>query len=285
MAMQRTLYPILVALAATAPISAQLPPPGTIVISMQMKLPDSVKVPLPIGNSIDLQISIMTDGRRVAADLAPGPGMTLWMLPGIRLHALYAPGADTIHAGILFPAEMAAAAGGASGYRFDIPLSTLDSLRRANSHTVDSIIKKLTDSIGTVIPHPAYRSLGVTATVAGITCEEWETIVAMDTTRLCLIPTPALIRAVQDYVKRISGAEQWMDRLPGLADAAKEAFGGRDMTPIRTVNVKTGLRIELVSYTPGVPDAARFDLPPNLQPLPGGLGIKPPGGGSGIDRR
>jgi hypothetical protein len=109
MTFRRLLGPILIAIAGTAPISAQVPPPGTIVISIRVKLPDSVKVPLPIGNTIDLQITVMTDGRRVAADLAPGPGMAaaMPMLQGIRIHALYALGADTLHAGILLPPAMA----------------------------------------------------------------------------------------------------------------------------------------------------------------------------------
>jgi hypothetical protein len=161
----------------------------------------------------------------------------------------------------------------------------LDSIRRASSHLLDSIGKKLGDSLSKMMPHPTYRSLGTTATVAGIKCEEWETIVAMDTTRTCVIPTPALLRALQDYIKRATGAQQLMDRLPGLSDAAKEAFGGRDMTSIRTVNVKTGLLIELVSYTSGAPDPASFDLPPNLQPFPGAPGSKAPGSGSGTDRQ
>ena len=80
-------------------------------------------------------------------------------------------------------------------------------------------------------------------------------------------------------------AQQLLDQMPGLGDAAKQAYVGRDMTSIRTVNVKTGMVIELKSYTAGVPDAALLDLPPNLQPLPGGLGIKPPGGGGSLLER
>ena len=57
------------------------------------------------------------------------------------------------------------------------------------------------------------------------------------------------------------------------------------MTSIRTINVKTGLRLELVSYKPGAPDAAAFDLPPNLLPFPGSPGSKPAGGGTGIEQR
>jgi hypothetical protein len=284
MTFRRSLLPILIAIAGAAPAPAQLPPPGTLVMSIRVKLPDSMKVPVPVGNTIDLQITLMSDGRRLATDIAPGPAMAaaMPMLQGIRIHALYALGGDSLHAGILLPPALA---GGAPGYRIDVALTVLDSLRRAGSHLMDSIGKKLVDSISKVIPHPTYRALGTKATVAGIQCEEWETIIAMDTTRTCIIPTPVVLRALQDYIKKASGAQQLMDQLPGLSDAAREAYGGRDMTSIRTVNVKTGLRIELVSYTPGAPDAAAFDLPPNLLPFPGAPGSKPPSGESGIEQR
>jgi hypothetical protein len=284
MTVRRSLVPILIAIAGAAPVPAQLPPPGTIVMSIRVKLPDSMKVPIPIGNTIDLQISLMSDGRRFAADLAPGPSMAaaMPMLQGIRIHALYALGGDSLHAGVLLPPALA---GGAPGYRVDVALTMLDSLRRASSHLLDSIGKKLADSIAKVMPHPRYRALGTKATVAGLQCEEWETIIAMDTTRTCVIPTPEVLRALQDYVKKASGAQQLMDQVPGMSNAAKEAYGGRDMTSIRTVNLKSGLLIELVRYAPGAPDAAAFDMPPNLLPFPGVPGSKPPGGGSGIERR
>jgi hypothetical protein len=284
MTARRILLPILIAVSGALPVAAQLPPTGTIVMSLRVKLPDSMKVPVPVGNTIDLQITLMSDGRRFATDLVPGPTMAaaMPMLQGIRIHAMYALGGDSLHAGILLPPALA---GGAPGYRVDVALTMLDSLRRASSHLLDSIGKKLTDSISKVMPHPRYRALGTTATVAGLQCEEWETIVAMDTTRTCVIPTPVVLRALQDYVKKASGAQQLMDRLPGLSDAVKEAYGGRDMTSIRTVNVKTGLLIELVSYTPGAPDAAAFDLPPNLVPFPGAPGSKPAGGGTGAEQR
>jgi hypothetical protein len=280
----RSLVPILVAIVGAAPVPAQMPPQGTIVMSIRVKLPDSMKVPVPVGHTIDLQITVMSDGRRLATDLSPGPDMTaaMPMIQGIRIHAMYALGGDSLHAGILLPPALA---GGAPGYRVDVALTVLDSLRRAGSHLLDSIGKKLTDSLAKVMPHPSYRALGTKATVAGLECEEWETIIVMDTTRTCVIPTPAVLRALQDYVKKASGAQQLMDQMPGLSNMAKEAYGGRDMTSIRTVNVKTGLRLELVSYTPGAPDAAAFDLPPNLLPFPGAPGSKPAGGGSGLEQR
>lgn len=284
MPVRRSLSLILVALAAAAPIPAQLPT-GTLVMGVHVKLPDSLKMlPVPGGSSIDLQITVMSDGRRVATDIAPGPAMitALPMLQGIRVHAMYALGRDTLHAGVLLPPALA---GGAPGYRIDVPLTMLDSIRRTSSHLLDSIGTKLTDSLRKAFPHPAYHSLGTTATVAGITCEEWETIILMDTTRTCVIPTPAILRAMQDYIKRATGAQQLMDQLPGMSEAAKAAFGGRDMTSIRTVNVKTGLLVELVSYTATVPDAAGFDLPANLLPFPGSPGSKPPAGGGGSTNR
>ena len=92
-------------------------------MSIRVKLPDSMKVPLPVGNTIDLQITVMSDGRRVATDLSPGPDMTaaMPMIQGIRIHAMYALGGDSLHAGILLPPALA---GGAPGYRVDVALTS-----------------------------------------------------------------------------------------------------------------------------------------------------------------
>ena len=286
MTARHSLVPVLVALVAAVPSSAQLPT-GTIVMGIHIKVPDSLKavpLPLPGGSALDMHITVISDGRRVAIDLTPGDGFiaSVPMLAGVRVHAMYGIGADTLHGGVVLPPALA---GGAPGYRFDVPLKMLDSIRRAGSHVFDSISRKLTDSMTRMLPHPMYRSLGTPATVAGLTCEEWETVIATDTTRSCLIPTPVMMRILQDQFQKALGVKQLMDQVPGFSAAAREAFGGRDMTAIRTSNAKLGLLVELERYSPALPDAAGFDLPPGLQPFPGSPGAKPPGGGSGTDRR
>ncbi|MGH7594181.1 MAG: hypothetical protein ACRELE_10085 [Gemmatimonadales bacterium] len=267
----------LAAIVAALPASAQLPT-GMLVMGIHAKLPDSLKnMPVPGGTSIDLEFTVMSDGHRVAVEIAPGAGLVgaMPMLQGIKVHAMYALGVDSLHAGVMLPPALA---GGAPGYRVDVSLKTVDSLRRASSHLLDSFGTKLADSVGKMLPHPTYHSVGTTATVAGIRCEEWQTIVAKDTIETCVIPTPPMLHMMQEYVKNALGAHRLIDQVPGLSDAARQAYGGREMTSIRTTNARTGLRLELVSFTSAAPDAARFDLPPNLQPFPGGIGTKPPGG-------
>ena len=274
----------LAAALAAAPVSAQLPT-GMLVVGVHAKLPDSLKnMPVPGGTSIDLEFTVMSDGHRVAVELAPGAGLiaAMPMLSGIRVHAMYAMGVDSLHAGVVLPPALA---GGTPGYRVDVSLKMLDSLRRAGSHLLDSLGTKLADSVGKMLPHPTYRSLGTSATVAGIRCEEWQTIVAKDTMETCVIPTPLMLHMMQEYVKNALGAQRLIDQVPGLSEAARQAYGGREMTSIRTTNARTGLRVELVSFTSTPPDAARFDLPPGLLPMPGKSGSKPAGGGTGLDLR
>lgn len=274
----------LAAAIAAAPVSAQLPT-GMLVVGIHAKLPDSLKnMPVPGGTAIDLEFTVMSDGRRVAVEMSPGAGLVaaMPMISGIRIHAMYALGVDSLHAGVILPPALA---GGTPGYRVDVSLKMLDSLRRVGSHLLDSLGTKLADSVGKMLPHPTYRSLGTTATVAGIRCEEWQTIVAKDTIETCVIPTPLMLHMMQEYVKNALGAQRLIDQVPGLSDAARQAYGGREMTSIRTTSARTGLRVELVSFTSTPPDAARFDLPPGLLPMPGAPGSKPAGGGNGIELR
>src|ERR1019366_3322514 len=78
----------------------------------------------------------------------------------------------------------------------------------------------------------------------------------------------------------MTGLQNLMAQMPGLADMQKPAYGGREMTAIRTINVKMGIRMELTSFTPGVPDATQLALPDGLtlMPMPA-LPTKPGGGG------
>jgi hypothetical protein len=277
----RQVLPALIASCiAFSPLSAQIAQTGTITIGMHVKLPDSLKTPVPLTGGLDIQLTLLSDGHRVALDLTLGGNPALPMLEGARLHALYQPGTDTVHAGVLLPPALAGMANGAAGFRVDLPLTALDSMKRTASHVMDSIGTKLADSLRVKMPTVTYRSLGTTATVAGVRCEEWETVAGADTIDNCVIPTPAPIKAALDFIKQASGAQQMLDQVPGLAAATKAAYGGRDMMPIRSTNARTGMRMELLKYSSTPPDAALLDLPAGLQPLPSGMG-NPFGGGKG----
>jgi hypothetical protein len=170
--------------------------------------------------------------------------------------------------GVLLPPDLAAA-GGSIGMRMDGPMSLMGS--------ANAMLGGIMDSVGKTIGTPTYRSLGKTSTVAGINCEEWETVAMADTTLTCVIPTPPALLAIQNQVKTMSGMGAMMAQIPGMAELEKSAYGGRAMTAIRTVNAKNGMRMELTNYAPGAPDPAQMDLPAGLQPMP------MPGGAGGIN--
>ena len=266
-------------LAPPATLAAQDLPAGTITMQMRVHLPDSLKTPIPLGNDINVQMSIMSDGHRLAMEVVPGASVP--MLAGMRVLVTFTLGADSVHVGILLPPDLAASAGGSTGMRLDLPIATLGGANPLVARLLDSIGRTVTDSGRQAMPHPTYRSLGSSATVAGITCEEWEVVIQSDTIQTCVIPTPPALLALQQHVMSMPGVQRMMARIPGVADMRKEAYGGREMTAIRTENSRRGLHIELTSYRAGVPDATRLELPAGLQPmsLPMAMPAKPSGGG------
>ena len=263
-------------LASASPLVAQGAPAGTATFQMTIHLPDSLKTPIPLAGDMSFQMIMMTDGHRVAMEILPSTSQPL--MAGMHLKATFTIGADTLHVGILLPAETAAAAGGGSGMRVDVPVSLLGAGNPLLGKMMDSVTRTMTDSLGKFLP--AYRRLGTTATVAGITCEEWETVVLSDTTRTCVIATPPAVLALLERFKTMTGFATMLARIPGMADLQKQAYGGKQVIPIRTVNTKLGMRLELTSFTAGAPDAAVFELPADLQvmPLPT-MPAKPAGGG------
>ena len=270
-------FAIALLFATASPLAAQGGEAGTATFQMTVHLPDSLKgkLPIPIGGDLDMQMKYMMDGRRVAMEMAPG-ALTP-MLAGMRIRMTFTLGTDTMHVGILLAPEMAAA-GGSAGSRLDIPVSMLGAASPLLGSLMDSTARKMIDSLGKT--PPVYHSLGTSATVAGMACEEWEAVRGTDTTRTCVIPTPRGLLALQEQFKTMTGLQNLMAQMPGLADMQKQAYGGREMTAIRTINVKMGIRMELTSFTPGVPDATQLALPDGLtlMPMPA-LPTKPGGGG------
>lgn len=268
------LFALLVVTAA--PLAAQNGVAGSATIQLSIHLPDSTKVPgvpIPISGDLTTQMTFMTDGMRLAMEVLPnmsgtGPGA------GMRVKLVFSPAGDTIHIGMILPPELAKAAGGAPGMRIDMPVSMLGAANPLFGRLMDSVARTMTDSLGKAMP--TYRALGTTAVVAGIRCQEWEMVVRADTTRSCVIPTPPALLVLQEKFKDMTGMATLMAQIPGIASLQKEAYGGKQVVPLRTVNSKTGMRMELTAFTAGAPDPAVFELPSDLQviPMPG-----KPGGG------
>jgi hypothetical protein len=264
---------VLCLFAAVSPLAAQAAV-GTVEFTTSVHIPESAGVPVPGGTFVTMQMTAMSDGHRVAMEIVP----TVLSSPmsGMLIRMLFTPGSDSIHLGIIFPPEMAAAAGGGSGMRMDGPISMLGGGNPLLAGIMDSVGKAMKDSLAKGGARPTSRSLGTTSTVAGVSCEEWESVMMGDTTRTCVIPTPPGVQAIEDRFKEKSGMEALMGQLPGMAEMAKSAYGGRAMTPIRADNPKTHIHMEFVKYTPGAPDPARMELPAGLRQMPG----MPGGGGS-----
>jgi hypothetical protein len=254
--------------AMASPLTAQRAPAGTAVFQMTVRLPDSLKAKVPLGDSVSIQFTIATDGTRFAVGIVPGTMGSMPMLDGLSVKTIYNTGVDSLHVGILMPPSLAAMSGGGPGMRIDVSMATIDSAITSVTGKVDSSMTHAMDSVMTHMPAPVMHSLGTTSTVAGIQCENWETITATDTVSTCVIPTPPMLQALQDQMTQKAGLGKLLNKYPQLAQMQAQAYGGRHMTPIRMSYPRTGMHMELVSFTPGTPDAAQFELPAGLKPMP-----------------
>jgi hypothetical protein len=242
---------------------------------MSVHLPESAGLPVPGGSFVTMQMTAMADGHRVAMEIMPTV-LSSPMMTGMVIRMIFTPGSDSMHLGIIFPPAIAAAAGGSTGMRMDAPMSMIGAGNPLLAGLMDSIGKAMKDSLAKSGVRPNARSLGTTSTVAGVSCEEWESVAMGDTTRTCVIPTPPAVQALQDQFKSKSGMGALMGQIPGMAEMEKTAYGGRAMTPVRMDSRRTGMHMEFVKYTPGAPDPARMELPAGLTPMPAGMS----GGGS-----
>jgi hypothetical protein len=257
---------LLVGFAIAPPVAAQSAAAGSATFQITTQLAASSQAAAVVGSDLTMQITVMTDGHRVAMNIVPSISQS--PMAGTQIKMIFTPGIDSVHMGILLPPELAAAGGGI-GMRMDGPMSMMGS--------ANAMLGGIMDSVGKAIGKPTYRALGKTSTVAGISCEEWETVAMDDTTLTCVIPTPPALLAMQNQLKTMSGMGAMMAQIPGMADLEKTAYGGRAMTAIRTIDTKRGMHMELTNYTPGAPDPTQMDLPAGLQSMP------MPGGGGGID--
>ena len=266
MVSRMTLQFTALALLAALPLRAQQGPVGTVEFVTKVTLPDSLKAKVPLGDTIEIRVTLMGDGHRYAADIATGPSLT--MFPNTHLRTVVAVGPDSIRASVIIPPALVPMAGGVPGYQVSIPVSMIDSLGHSAHHLLDSISRKIVDSVSAKMPAVSIRSLGTTSMVAGMRCEDWETVTAADTNFVCVVPTPPGIVAMKAHLKALLGVDAMLAKVPALAALQKEAFGGRDMTAIRMIYPKLHLRMELVRIDAAVPSDAMFDVPANLKVVP-----------------
>ncbi len=253
-------------LLACTPLASQQGPVGTAEFVTRVSLPDSLKAKVPLGDTIEIRVAVMGDGHRYAADISTGPTMT--MFPNAHLRVIVNIERDSVRLSAIVPAELRMLTGGVPGYQVSVPLSMIDSLARSARHLLDSVSHKMVDSIKSTTRTVSLRNRGSTSVVAGVRCEEWQTISGVDTADVCLVPTPASIVAVKTYFKQLFGIDALMAQIPALAAMTKDAFGGRDMTSIRMVNAKYRVRVELLRVSGERPGDAEFDVPNNLLLVP-----------------
>ncbi|MGH7523264.1 MAG: hypothetical protein ACREK8_03070 [Gemmatimonadales bacterium] len=229
---------------------------GTVTFHLKMHAPPNAVAML--GEELEMEMTGATDGQHVAMNMVMTGAGTM---TGMSTRVIFALGNDTVHMGIVLPPPLA---NGMPGMRMDVPTAMLGAGNPILGHIMDSVSKALKD--------PVFRSLGTVATVAGITCAEWEMVAGTDTTRTCVIPTSPALLALQQRMGQMTGFHSMLMQLPGMAEMMRTAYGGKPMTAIRSINARTGTTMELVSVAPGVPDKSIFELPPDLQvmPYPGG---------------
>ncbi len=267
--MVRLLPSALVALGfAVAPTtgSAQQAAPGTAVMRMRitMPTPDSTatapSVSLPF-DELEMQLTYATDGQQLAMQMQFGEAMNM---PGMALgemlfHAIWNPTTDSVHVGVLMPADLVAQMGGGIGFRLDLAMPDSVALPGGIGDSLTAVLDTITMS---------GRDLGRTSTVGGVPCEEWEMFTGADTAQVCLAPTPPAIAAANRLLTTIPGMQAF--GVAGLTERQRALFGGRDLMPLRLMMGRDGARIEmeLLSSNTGMPDATLFVLSPDLDPFP-----------------
>ncbi len=240
---------------------------GTATWTLHVTLPDSL-APMTQGiHEIDLQMTVATDGQRMAMQINPGAQMAAQIptvdLAAARVQMFLPAGSDTVQLGLVLPPEIAGAMGVSLGYRFDLPFDAIpDPTRLADSIT--STVERDRDST-------EFIDSGARETVAGIPCEVWKVTSTRDTLgvelTMCLAqPTPALESMTKAMERRFPSIASLREK---FADSARAKFGGRDLMPIRIrVGGNQDVRVELQSISDQAPDAAFFTLPVGLDPFP-----------------
>ncbi|HEX3927120.1 MAG TPA: hypothetical protein VHW65_03920 [Gemmatimonadales bacterium] len=239
---------LLLAVAAAAQRSAPVAV-GSVTLRVRVATPDTVKATLPLGDTLDINLAVFSNGHIVSMEMSPGAGMGMPILQGLILRSLITPAMDTMHAALLFPHEMIAP-GGPAGYRIDASFQRFDSLISGIS---------VMGAVSDTAAH--FRSLAMKSTVAGQVCEEWVYMTQTDTLHECLIAESPGIRALRDQFT----SSPWLAPILAAArtSAAARTFGNRTMLPLR-IDSSGGLRWEVTGISGVMPDSTHFVLPDNL---------------------
>jgi hypothetical protein len=256
------------ALVLGAPVAAQT---GITVWSMRVKMPDSLQARAAGIAEVDTRITLATDGNRLGFQVDLGDAMASAMpgtdLSAMRLNAVVHANGDSASIGIILPPEIAAMAGGGIGFRYDVAIP--DSIPGVPVPNVDSLMEAQQGD------EPDVTNTGRTATVAGITCEEWTvtpkvkdaTATTFDHVGICVTEDlPALRAFTTVFERHLPDLGFDFDEMKAMG---RKWFGGRDIVAIRTVmGADRDIVIELVSSSTAAPDASFFTLPEGLQPFP-----------------
>ncbi|MEO8479939.1 MAG: DUF4412 domain-containing protein [Gemmatimonadota bacterium] len=244
---------------------------GVSVWAMHGTLPDTVqKAARGMLSTIDLRMTMATDGKRVSMLIAPGPEMIAASLTTdlsmVRLQMVMSSSDDTVHIGVVLPPEIAAMMGGGIGFRMDLPLpaSLIEGM------LPDSMLAVLaSDSLQAKTQE--FRNTGRTDKVAGLGCQIW-TMTGFggdkaDSLEMCLAPQPTALKAVSDAMQ--TRFASLFSTLKKFGRDKANPFGTEDLMPVRFRMVgESDMTFELMSVSNDAPAASFFELPAGLEPFP-----------------
>ncbi len=247
-------------LGSVAPVAAQ-DAGGTGVTLMRISLPDTLPAAMSqVGlNEISMRITYGTDGRRVASMMQfeqMGPAMGI-PLDAVLMHMIWDSTTDSVQIGLTLPPELMESLGGGGGFAFAFVLP--DSLP-VPPGMGDSLMVAMDNA------NASYRDLGTTATVAGLSCREYEMVTDSVTAKVCLGQRPPGLQLAYDLVERLPVISELM---AAWRKQERELLGQEGLATFRmTGDMGTGgFHVELASYTAGA-DPALFVLAPGLGPVP-----------------
>jgi len=236
---------------------------GTAVMLVRVTFPDSIAPLEQAGLSeLGMRLTYATDGQHVAMQMQFESAQAAMGVPldDVLLHLIWTPTTDSIQLGLTLPLDLMTQLGGGAGFAFafelpdslDLPIAISDSMQAAAANMKFS-----------------YRDLGSTATVAGVTCREYEMMVS-DTlpATVCLAKPPAAMAAVNRMFERLPAIGTM---LRAISDRQREMFGNDEIFTVRmTGKMDDGgsILMELASFSNTRPDASFFTLPPGLGPVP-----------------
>lgn len=234
------------------PLAAQ----GTAVVVIDGAIPDSMRTgpAAALPPTFDMRFTVAFDGRQFGMQMELGDQMKAGLgeqMAGFRVVALWRNGIDSLHIGILLPPELSAMVGGGTGYRIDMQMP--------------SVPDSLVDGSDTTM---TWTDLKRTATVAGVTCHEWQGVVKADTIDFCVAPvTDAGLKEALGNVRDLPAFKALVgNATPSTRNGKLGPEGG---LPIRMRSRgANGVRMELQQWVPGLPDASLFKMPDGLEPFP-----------------